>query len=258
MKQTKKLIKYELVNLLGSKMTFAYGLILPLGLALLFALISKNGSAELNTQLLIMFSSFVPLATMFGCSGTFANEIEGGSIARLRLFGISIAKIMFTKMVAVLVFITVSFVIYFAVLFIALPIVAPTVWAFIVLILFLYIFSGALFILFNGITMICGNFSSTYGVTIILVGAFMALGGIWGNIGAVGYIVPNYSVNLFFLNFWQGGTFNFLPLILSLFGTIAVAILALWFGVICTKYRENGNQKKSKFWAILFKIMKPI
>lgn len=257
MKLNKHLIKYEIRNYLNNLMGLCYLIVLPLGLALLFALI--NGSdPSTNTYLLLIFSALVPMAATFNHAGNYANELESGAVQRLKLFGYSERTLLFAKLIVNLLFITLSFVIYFVVLFLAIPIQLPTVAAFTVLIVFLYILSAILFVFMHAIATLCGSFSLTYGLTLILLCIFMLFGGMMGvDLGIIGNIFPIYHLGKGFLIFWCGGNMNFLPLILSTLGFAAVSTVLMVLSVWISKRRIKGNQKKKNLIKTLFKLILP-
>jgi len=264
MRLNKNLMKYEITNYARNMFNICYSFALPLGLALLFALITNSADpTSTNTLLLIMFTTLVPMATMFGHAGNYSSELENGSIGRFKLFGYSEKTLLLSKMFTTLIFITLSFVIYFAVMFIALPIAAPTAGAFITLIVFLYLFSAIFFILVHGIATLCGNYSMTYGLTLLLLMAFMGFSGFFGAstenmphfMQVIGNAFPTFHITNDFLDFWMGGSFNFLGLILSTLGMAVFSVGVFALGVWVNKRRVMGNKTTSRFAKVLAKVL---
>lgn len=255
----KYMIKYEIKNYLNNLMGLCYLIVLPLGLALLFALITEGGpNPATSTYLLIMFSSLVPIAATFNHAGNYANELESGAVQRFKLFGYSESKMLLTKLLVNLIFISVALVIYFGVLFLALNIQPPTPAAFVTLIAFLYILSAVLFIFMHATATLCGNFSITYGVTLIMLFVFMLLGKMMNvDLGTVSCIFPVYHLNKGFLAFWNGGGFNFVPLILSTVGFLIFSVALMALSIFVNKKRIDGKTKKKGILHKVFKFLFP-
>jgi ABC-2 type transport system permease protein len=242
-------------------MTLCYSIILQLGLALLFDFIYKDTGT--NTALLVMFSSFVPIGACFSYAGNYANEIETGAVLRFKQFGYSEKTLLISKLLVYLILITISFAVYFSVLFISIPLLAPTAISLVVLIIFLYVFSALLFVFIHSIATLCGNFSVTYGITFITLCVLMGLSGLWGTfdgvpfINALSHAIPTFYINTEFITYWLGGSFDFLPLALSLGGFAVVCVALHYLGIYANKKKRNGKRKQTAL-TIFFKILLPI
>jgi len=246
------LLKYEFKNNLNNGYSFFFGALFPL---LLLFLISRSITSdvpqdlqkEVMSSLFLTMSMIVPLASMFlGYSATYANELEKNVPLRLNLFGIKQSKLFFTKLKANYIFLTFCLLVFCLSIFIV-KIQIPTIPAFLVWLLVIYIFSAFLIALAHGLATLIGTFGPTYGVAMGIYFLIMILSGMMGMsvtdlpefIQPLARLLPPTQIGLDFVDFWMGKSYNFAPLIQSLifFGAISLIVLLLSFR---KKSRKNS------------------
>lgn len=237
------LVKYELRNLTGNIFTVIFGLIFPIFMVIFMApIIVLKVPEELKitvmTSIFITTSMMIPLATvLIGYSAIFSQELENGIPLRLRLFGYSERSLLISKISANLIFMTISLILYTLASYMILDIQVPTVTSAIILTVSLYLFGGFLFILAYGIALYFKKFGPTYSVTMIFYFAVMMSSGMFGvqakdfpkALKNIAYLFPATYIGGDFIDFWQGGSYNFAPYIQSFifFGGICLVILFL-------------------------------
>lgn len=235
------LIKYELRNLSGNIFTLIFGVIFPIFLTIFFGkVMSSKVPAEMKdlfiTNVFITSSLIIPLATILvGYSTVFSQELEKNIPLRFRLFGYKEITLLVSKICANLIFITVSFVAYTAVICLVMNIKKPTLSSAIIYIVSLYLLAIILFILSHGIALFFKKFGPTFGVTMSLYFGIMIIGGMFGiqakdfsdPLKAIAYTIPFTYISGDFIEFWQGGSYNFVPYIQSFifFGAVSCIIL---------------------------------
>lgn len=238
-----KLIQYELRNAIGNWFSVFFGIAFPILMSLL---ITNVFMADLppeavdiaKTSVFISMSLVVPMAILLiGYAANYSQELEKEVPLRLKLFGCTEQTILGAKMIANLIFMTIALAIYVAVDVPLLGISVPDLGTVLALIGALYLLSIILFALAHGIATLFGRFGPTYGVTMTLYFGFMILCGMMGvpvnrlpeGLQAVAKALPMTYIGTDFAEIWNGGAYDFQPLILSfvLFGVVSVVILAL-------------------------------
>lgn len=243
-KLSRKLLKYELLNLANNIFVIIFGLVFPIGMALLFSFAFSDmmdDKATLHTQMFLQMAIMIPMATIFmGHAVSYASELESGAVQRFKLFGYKEPTLILAKLIANFLFLAISLFVYVLVLSLTLNISAPNIHALITYLIFFFVFSAILFGIAHGIATLCGHFGITFGVVMALYFTLMILGGNMGvepemlpnGVRHISMCLPTYYITEKFLDFWNGGTFNFLPFILSIIGfaviSVAVVMLALW------------------------------
>lgn len=249
------LIKYELFNCLSNIFSIIFGVVFPIFMAILFSyVIGKDVPLEdrpyLNATLFSTFIMIIPLATMFiGHAGGVSTEIETGVQLRFKLFGYSERTILAAKVIANIVFLTIALLIFCVTMFCVLDIYPPKPWAFVTLIVFIYVFAISLLILAHAVAQLIGQFGPTFGACMTLYFTFMVFGGMMGVtadqlpsvLKAIGECLPMYYINSQFPDFWRTGNFNFMPLVLTSLGLLAFSMILFMLGVIKNKH---GNYKE--------------
>lgn len=239
------LVKYELRNLIGNIFTLIFGLVFPIFMAIfLGGIIGGQVPAEARelviTNIFISNSLIIPLATVFiGYSATFSQELEKNIPLRFRLFGYSEKTLVLSKIIAYLIFMTISLVVYSIVSYLALDIQLPSFRTAIILIISLYVLAIIFFVLSHGISLLIKKFGPTYAITMILYFAIMILSGMFGvqpknfpePLMKVAYLFPTTYVASDFGDFWRGGSYNFMPYIQSLILFTAVALIVLFLAI---------------------------
>ena len=203
------------------------------------------------TTIFISNSLMLPLATVFiGYSATFSQELEKNIPLRFRLFGYSEKTLVLSKIVAYLIFMTVAMVIYTIVSFLALRILVPSFSSAIILIGSLYLLSIIFFVLAHGIALFIKKFGPTYAITMVLYFGMMILSGMFGVqakdfpdlLMKVAFLLPTTYVASEFVDFWQGGSYNFMPYIQSLVLFTAVSVIVLFLAI--NKDSRYTNKEK--------------
>lgn len=239
------LIKYELRNLIGNIFTMIFGVFFPIGLtiflgAVMGGKVPENMRESFITGVFITSSLIIPLASILvGYSAIFSQELEKNIPLRFRLFGYSEKTVLISKICANLIFMTLSLVLYTAVVCSVLKVQVPSVSSALIFIVSLYLLSIFLFILAHGIALFFKRFGPTYAVTMILYFAIMILSGMFGvqakdfpdSIKAVAYAFPTTYISGEFIDFWQGGSYNFVPYIQSFIFFAAVSCIILFMSI---------------------------
>ena len=239
------LIKYEFRNLMGNIFTIIFGVFFPIGITLFFGKALVGNVPEdmkdvFITSIFITSILIIPLASILvGYSAVFSQELEKNIPLRFRLFGYSEKTVLTSKICANLIFITLSLILYTVVICSVLKVQVPTLGSALILIVSLYLLSTFLFILAHGIAIFFKKFGPTYAITMILYFAIMGLSGMFGvqaknfpdAIRSVAYVLPTTYIGGEFIDFWQGGSYNFVPYIQSFIFFAAVSCITLFMSI---------------------------
>jgi ABC-2 type transport system permease protein len=239
------LIKYELRNLIGNIFTLIFGVVFPIFMTIFFgtALVSQvpaEGRDAFITSIFITNSLIIPLASiLIGYSAVFSQELEKNVPLRFRLFGYSEKTVLTSKICANLIFITVALTVYTVVAYSVLKVQVPALSSALILIVSLYLFSTFLFILAHGLALFFKKFGPTFAITMGLYFAIMILSGMFGvqakdfpdPLKAVAYAFPTTYISGEFIDFWQGGSYNFVPYIQSFIFFAAVSCIVLFMSI---------------------------
>ena len=239
------LIKYEFRNLIGNIFTIIFGVFFPIGMTI-FTGKAMGGKVPEDTKDIFVTSIFItciliiPLATILvGYSAIFSQELEKNIPLRFRLFGYSEKTVLISKICANLIFITFSLILYTVVVCSVLKVQVPTLSSALILIVSLYLLSTFLFILAHGIALFFKKFGPTYAITMTLYFAIMILSGMFGiqakdfpdSMKFVAYSLPTTYIGGEFIDFWQGGSYNFVPYIQSFIFFAAVSCIILFMSI---------------------------
>ena len=239
------LVKYEFRNLMGNIFTIIFGVFFPIGMTLFFGTamigqVPEDAKDIFITSIFITNSVIIPLASILvGYSAVFSQELEKNIPLRFRLFGYSEKTVLISKICAHLIFMTLSLVLYTVVICSILKVQVPSLSSAIVLIVSLYLLSTFFFILAHGIALFFKKFGPTYAVTMILYFAIMILSGMFGvqaknfpdGVQAVAYAFPTTYICGEFIDFWKGGSYNFVPYIQSFIFFAAVSCIVLFMSI---------------------------
>jgi ABC-2 type transport system permease protein len=239
------LVKYEFRNLIGNIFTIIFGVFFPIGMTLFFgtAMVGKvpeHAKDIFITSIFITNSVIIPLASILvGYSAIFSQELDKNIPLRFRLFGYSEKTVVISKICAHLIFMTLSLALYTVVVCSILEVQVPSLSSALILIVSLYLLSTFLFILAHGIALFFKKFGPTYAVTMILYFAIMILSGMFGvqakdfpdGVKAVAYTFPTTYICGEFIDFWQGGSYNFVPYIQSFIFFAAVSCIILFMSM---------------------------
>lgn len=237
------LIEYELRNIAGNIFVVIFGVIFPIIMSGLISVVIKRQVPEemyqtAITGVFITMSMIIPMAILLiGYAANYSLELEKEIPLRLGLFGFRERTMLFAKMIAYLIFTTVAFIIYLVFELIMLNIQVPTLGSALCLIAALYTLSVILFVLAHGLASIFKKFGPTYAISMILYFGFMILCGMMGvsvdqlpkAMNVIAKVFPMSYISSDFVEFWQGGSYNFAPFIQSnlFFGAVAFIILIL-------------------------------
>ncbi|MBZ9686789.1 ABC transporter permease [Clostridium estertheticum] len=247
------LVKYEFRNLMGNIFTMIFGVFFPIGITIFFgkAMVGKVPGDMKDifiTGIYITNSVIIPLASiLIGYSAVFSQELEKNIPLRLRLFGYSQKTVLISKICANLIFITLSLVVYTVVVCSVLKVQVPSLSSALILIVSLYLLATFLFILAHGISLFFKKFGPTFAITMMLYFAIMVLSGMFGvqtkdlpeSIKAVAYAFPTTYISGEFIDFWQGGSYNFVPYIQSFIFFAAVSCIILFMAIHHDSRRIN-------------------
>jgi len=238
-----RLVQYELRNIAGNILVIFFGVFFPIMMSILFSFVLKEQVPEemyphAITSIFITMSMIIPMAVLLiGYAASYSQELEKDIPLRLNLFGFREKSMLAAKMIAYLIFTTGAFLLYTVVDINMLDIQVPKLNSAIYLIVSLYALSVILFILAHGIATIFKKFGPTYAVSMLLYFGFMILCGMMGvtvdqlpkGLNAIAKVFPMSYISSDFVDFWQGGKYNFAPFVQSFlfFGAISFIILIL-------------------------------
>lgn len=248
-----RLLKYELLNVSGNFFTIFFGLVFPILMSIVFSrTLLKDLTGEIRattmTGLYISMSLILPLSILLiGYSVTYAQELEKGVPLRMHLFGYKQSTMLAARLIAYFIFMTGAFLIYTIVDCLVLDIQPPSLFAAICYIITLYLLGIILFILAHGIAGILKKFGPTYAIAMTLYFTFMILCGLMGiqvenlpkTLQKVAYTLPMTYVSKDYIDFWQGGNYNFAPIIQSFLFLGAVAVIVLMYSL-----KKNSRIRK--------------
>jgi len=238
-----RLVQYELRNITGNIFVIFFGVFFPIMMSALFSVVLKKQVPEemysqAVTSIFITMSMIIPMAVLLiGYAANYSQELEKDIPLRLNLFGFSERTMLAAKMIAYLMFTTAAFMLYIGFDVIMLDIMVPKLSSVICLIIALYALSVIFFVLAHGIATIFKKFGPTYAVSMLLYFGFMLLCGMMGisvdqlpkGLKEIANVFPMSYISNDFVGFWQGGKYNFAPLIQSylFFGAVSFIVLIL-------------------------------
>lgn len=239
----KRLLKYEIRNLMGNCYVFIFGIFFPI---LLLLLISKAAAAEspesllsvVNTAIFLTISPVIPMSVvLLGYSANYSQELEKEIPLRMELFGYSFGSILTAKILAHFGVMTVGLILYAAIGFAALELQIPSFSSALCLIVCLYLLGTIFFALAHGVATIFKKFGPTYVLMMLLYFGTMLLCGMMGiqtdllpsPAQSLAALLPMSYICQDFIDFWSEGSYNFVPLIQSylFFGALAGILLVL-------------------------------
>lgn len=244
------LIKYELRNITGNIFTIIFGVFFPImmtaGLSPIFMKdVPQDFKSTAFTAFFIGASTIIPLASVFiGYSATFSQEVENKIPVRFKLFGYKESTLVASKLIANLIFITLSMVLYVVVNYSLLDLELPILSSALILIVSIYLLTIFLFIFAHGISLVFKKFAPTNSLTMLLYFGIMILSGLFGAtpndfpvvVRYIAYLIPTTYISQDFITFWKGGAYNFGPYIQAF----------IFFAVICCLILFYAIQKDSR------------
>lgn len=245
MKKTisKRLVIYEIRNILGNPFIPFFGMVFPL--IMLFVITKaavqeapESMIPEVNTAVFISISMIIPMAMLLiGYAATYSLELEKGIPMRMKLFGFEENTILGAKIIAQLLVVTVGLAVYTVVSYTQIEMEIPKPWPAACLILCQYILSLIFIIFSHGVASLVRKFGPTYAITMAIYFVIMILCGMMGIktdqlpvfLRKIAYMLPMTYIGNDFITFWQGGSYNFAPLIQAflLLGAVSGIILLL-------------------------------
>ncbi len=237
------MILYELRNINGNFMPHFFGIVFP---NLMCLLVSKTVGAqvlaemrkEAVTSIMLTMTLVIPMAIMLiGYGALYALEIEKGIPLRMRLFGFGEKCEVTAKIAAHFILMTIAFLIFAVFQAVVMEVQRPAAGSLICLLVSLYLIGGIFLIIAHALANILQKFSLTFGVVMCLYFIMMILTGMMGMRTAqlpqvlqkVAGFLPMTYISNDFIDFWQGGSYNFMPFIQSFifFGAAALILLYL-------------------------------
>lgn len=237
------LILYEIRNISGNFFVHFFGIVFPILMSLI--LTQAVGSqvpevirSNLVTSIVISMSLVCPLAIiLIGYPANYSQEVEKGVPLRMRLFGYGEKSVILAKVIAQLIFLTIALGIFGIAEVVLIDIQKPALSSLLCLIGCLYLLAIILFVLAHAIANILKKFGPTFAVTMTLYFLIMIVCGMMGvsteqlpkALQAVANTLPMTYICNDFIDFWQGGSYNFMPLIQSFLFLGALSGILLLF-----------------------------
>lgn len=224
-----RLIVYELVNLAGNPFIAFFGCIFPILMLLIMSNaitgdVPESMVPKVNTAIFITMSLIVSMAVvLLGHSANYSQEMEKEIPVRLNLFGIPQRSIMLAKGIAQAVVLTLGLFFYTTIAYLTLDMEVPAVSTALCLLLCHYILAAIFFGIAHGLSGILKKFGPTYAITMVFYFGAMILCGMMGvqtnelpkALRYVAGLLPMSYIGSDFIDFWQGGSYNFGPMIQS-------------------------------------------
>ena len=225
-KSTKKLVAYEIYNIIGNPFSSFFGIVFPILMLLIITNaikgdVPKSMAAQANTSIFITMSLITPMAIIFlGYAATYSQELENDIPLRMGLFGFSERFMMRAKIIAQVIVLTAALAIYTLVSYTALDLEIPSFSGAATLVICLYLMGVIFFILAHGLANIFRKFGPTYALAMILYFGIMVLCGMMGIqtdqlpgfLQKIAALLPMSYVSSDFIDLWQGGSYHFMPL----------------------------------------------
>lgn len=237
------LVLYEIRNISGNFFVHFFGIVFPILMSLILtkAVGSQVPEAirpEVVTSIVISMSLVCPMAIiLIGYPANYSQEVERGVPLRMRLFGYGEKSVILAKVIAQLVFLTAALGIFGIAEVILIDMQKPALSSLLCLIGCLYLLAVIFFILSHAITNILKKFGPTFAVSMTLYFLIMIVCGMMGvsteqlpkALRVVADTLPMTYICNDFIDFWQGGSYNFVPLIQSFLFLGAVSGILLLF-----------------------------
>ena len=224
-----KLIGYELRNINGNFMTHFFGIVFPNIMSLILAQtvgsqVPDGMRQQTVTSIMLSMSLVIPMAIMllgYGC--IYSQEVERGIPLRMQLFGFEERVVMAAKVAAHVTFMTVALVIFGVFQLLFMDVSRPRFASLLCLLVSLYLIGVFLLIIAHSLANLFRRFSVTFGVSMILYFGLMILTGMMGirteqlpeALRRAARTLPMTYVSNDFIDFWQGGSYNYMPLLQS-------------------------------------------
>lgn len=223
------LVIYELRNINGNLFVHFFGIIFPILLSVILSKavgdqVPQEARQEAITTVMITMTLVMPMSIMLiGYGALYSQEVERGIPLRMSLFGLGEKSVMMAKIIAHLIFLTIAFVIFGAFQIIFMDVLKPAFLSFLCLVISLYLLGILFLVIAHSVSNIFKKFGSTFGVVMFLYFIFMILSGMMGVrmeqlpevAQKMAKTLPMSYISNDFIEFWQGGSYNFMPFIQS-------------------------------------------
>ena len=252
-KCTLKMVLYELRNLNGNLMPHFFGIIFPYLMCMLLPRAVASGlpadiQQKVTDSIMLSMAIVIPMSIMFlGYGAVYAQEVERGIPLRMRLFGFEEKSAIMAKVFAHLILLTIAFVIFAVFQMAVTKVSAPAVSTFLCHVISLYLIGVILLVISHALANLFKKFSIVFGVE---MGIYFLMIILCGMMGIKTSALPNvmqkiaaafpmtYIANEF-ADFWQGGTYQFMPFIQSFLFMGAIAGILLLFSL----YKDKRTVK---------------
>lgn len=248
-----RMIRYELRNINGNFMPHFFGIVFPNLMSLIFATMIGNqvpdaARPEATVSVVICMALIMPMSIMFlGYGALYSQEVENGIPLRMHLYGYCEKSLITAKVIAHMIFLTAAIVIYGVFQMIVLEIPKPAVSSLLCLLGSLYLVGVMFLLIVHSMANLFRKFSVTFGVSMFIYFLLMMLTGMMGiptdqlpeALQGIAKVFPMTYISNDFADFWQGGTYNFMPYIQSCIFLGAVAGIL----VIYAQYRNRRVSK---------------
>jgi ABC-2 type transport system permease protein len=247
------MVLYELRNLNGNLMPHFFGIIFPNLMCMLLPRAVASGlpadiQQKVTDSIMLSMAIVIPMSIMFlGYGAVYAQEVERGIPLRMRLFGFEEKSAIMAKVFAHLILLTIAFVIFAVFQMAVTKVSAPAVSSFLCLVISLYLIGVILLVISHALANLFKKFSIVFGVE---MGIYFLMIILCGMMGIKTSALPNvmqkiaaafpmtYIANEF-ADFWQGGTYQFMPFIQSFLFMGAIAGILLLFSL----YKDKRTVK---------------
>lgn len=235
------MILYELRNINGNFMPHFFGIVFPNLMCLLLSKTvggqaSEEIQKEIVTSIMLTMTLVIPMAIMLiGYGALYALEIEKGIPLRMRLFGLGEKCEVTAKIAAHFILMTIAFFIFAVFQAVVMKVQRPAASSLLCLVISLYLIGGIFLVIAHALANLLQKFSLTFGVVMCLYFIMMILTGMMGMrtdqlpvaLQKVARALPMTYVSNDFIDFWQGGSYQFMPFIQSFIFLGAVALILL-------------------------------
>lgn len=253
-KCNKRLVTYELRNLLGNPFVYIFGIIFPiLMLIIITRAIAEETVQEYipyaNTAVFISMSLIVPMAViLLGYSANYSQELEKEIPLRMELFGYSAKSVLVSKVIAHFLVTAAGLLFYTVIACAVLDLQTPKISSVICLVICHILLGLMFFALAHGVSVFFKKFGPTYAVMMGLYFGIMILCGMMGVkteqlpkvARLIANLLPMTYISNDFIQFWTEGSYNFVPLIQAFLFLGAISGIVLVFALQKSK-RKQAN-----------------
>ncbi len=251
-KCNKRLVIYELRNLLGNPFVYFFGIFFPI---LMLVIVTRAIEAEtakevipyVNTAVFISMSLIVPMAVIFlGYSANYSQELEKEISLRMELFGYSAQPMLLSKIIVHFVVTAAGLILYTVIAYATIDLQVPRLSSVFCLVLCHMLLGLMFFALAHGVAAFFKKFGPTYAVMMALYFGIMILCGMMGvktqqlpkAARMVAKLLPMTYISNDFVEFWREGSYNFAPLIQAFLFLGAVSGIVLFFALQRNKRKQ--------------------